>query len=120
MSWKPWPKGDEKGLVRYVLPNVASGVRLAVGREDLLAAGKRRELLQTIYESLLTKDIRYAREKFDPILEQQQIRPPEEIFQGAGDATCLDLSLLFAGLCLGNELLPLVVVLDGHVFVVIS
>ena len=42
------------------------------------------------------------------------------ILQGSGDGTCLDLALLFAGLCLGNELLPLVVVLDGHAFVAVS
>ncbi|WP_413935836.1 hypothetical protein [Nitrospira sp. BLG_1] len=120
MNWPPWPKGNEKDLARYALPDVADGIRLAVGRDDLLAKRKHPELLRAIYEALLTRDIRYAREKFDPILEQQLIRHPEKILAGAGDATCLDLSLLFAGLCLGNELLPLVVVLDGHVFVVVS
>lgn len=120
MSWEPWPKGHEKALARYALPGVASEVRLAVGRDDLLSSREHCKLLQAIYESLLTRDIRYAREKFDPILEQQSIRHPEEMLLGAGDATCLDLSLLFAGLCLGNELLPLIVVLNGHVLVVVS
>lgn len=120
MSWPPWPKGNEKDLARYALSDVADRVWLAVGRDDLLAERKHRELLRAMYEALLARDIRYAREKFDPILEQQIIRHPKEILEGAGDATCLDLSLLFAGLCLGKELLPLVVVLDGHVFVVVS
>ncbi len=120
MAWPPWPKGNEKDLAKYVLPSVAGRVKLSAVREDLLKLGKRRELLEEIYKALLKYDIRYAREPFDSTLEQQRIRTPAEILKGAGDATCLDLALLFAGLCLGNQLLPLVVVLDGHALVAIS
>src|SRR5262245_3719412 len=109
MAWPPWPKANEKALVSYVLADTAESVRLAVSRDDLLAQGKRRELVEAIYAALLERDIRYAREVYDPTLEQQVIRPPQTILQGAGDATCLDLVSLFAGLCLGNELLPLLV-----------
>ena len=120
MAWPPWPKTNEKGLASYVLPGTAEWLRLEVSRDDLLARGQHRELLEAIYAALLKRDIRYAREPFDPTLEQQLIRDPEAVLQGAGDATCLDLALLFAGLCLGNELLPLVVVLDGHALVAVS
>jgi tetratricopeptide (TPR) repeat protein len=50
----------------------------------------------------------------------QIVRPPGEILTGAGDGTCLDLALLFAGVALGKELLPLVVVLEGHALVAVS
>jgi hypothetical protein len=120
MAWQPWPKGSEKDLAKYVLPSVAGRVKLSAVRDDVLRLGKRRELLEEIYKALLKYDIRYAREPFDPTLEQQRIRTPAEILKGAGDATCLDLALLFAGVCLGNQLLPLVVVLDGHALVAVS
>jgi hypothetical protein len=120
MAWPSWPKTDEKGLARYVRPDIAGQLRLKVVRDDLLARGERRELLEAIYAALLKSDIRYARELFDPTLDVQLIRDPEVILKGAGDGTCLDLALFFAGLCLGNELLPLVVVLDGHALVAVS
>ena len=120
MAWPSWPKTDEKGLARYVRPDIAGQLRLKVVRDDLLARGERRELLEAIYAALLKSDIHYARELFDPTLDVQLIRDPEVILKGAGDGTCLDLALFFAGLCLGNELLPLVVVLDGHALVAVS
>lgn len=95
-------------------------LRLEVNRDDLLRHGLRHKLLEAIYSALLKRDIRYAREPFDPTLEEQLIRDPEMILQGSGDATCLDLAVLFSGLCLGNELLPLVVVLNGHALVAVS
>ncbi len=120
MAFPPWPKGNEKALAAYAIADTAGIVRLPVRRDDLLAQGRRQELLEAIYNSLLNYDIRYAREIFDPTLEQQRIREPQVILRGSGDATCLDLALLLAGLCLGNELLPLVLVLDGHALVAIS
>jgi hypothetical protein len=120
MAWPSWPKTDEKGLARYVCRDIAGQLRLKVVRDDLLARGERRELLEAIYAELLKSDIRYARELFDPTLDVQLIRDPKVILKGAGDGTCLDLALFFAGLCLGNELLPLIVVLDGHALVAVS
>ncbi len=121
MAWPCWPKTDEKGLARYVRPDIAGQLRLGgIVRDDLLARGHQRKLLEAIYAELLKSDIRYARELFDSTLDVQLIRDPEVILKGAGDGTCLDLALCFAGLCLGNELLSLVVVLDGHALVAVS
>jgi hypothetical protein len=120
MSWPPYAKGDEKGLARYVIPAAAARLKLSVNRDDLLAQGAREELLKAMYTSLLEREVRYARELYDPRLEQQLIRDPFAILDGSGEGTCLDLALLFAGLCLAHELLPLVVVLDGHALVAVS
>src|SRR5258705_3939914 len=121
MDWPAWPKTDEKGLSRYVCPEAAGRFRVrGIVRYDLLARGRPQELLERIYDELLKSDVRYARELPDVKQDVQPVRPPEVILNGAGDATCLDLALLFAGLCLGNELLPLVVVLNGHALVAVS
>ena len=67
MAWPPWPKGHEKALASYALANIAGRLRLAgVVRDDLLVRGKRKELLQAIYETLVKRDIRYAREPSTP------------------------------------------------------
>jgi hypothetical protein len=63
---------------------------------------------------------RYARELYHPDDMVQRIRDPDVMLEGGGDATCLDLALLFAGACLGKELLPLVIIVDGHAFAAVS
>lgn len=121
MAWPAWPKTNEKMLASYVLPQLAARLKLAQSRDDVLARPNGRlELLSLIYDALIAKDLRYAREEYDPESEHQRIRDTELLLEGAGDATCLDLALLFAGVCLGNELLPLVVVVRGHAFVAVS
>jgi hypothetical protein len=115
MIWPPWPKANEKSLAAYVLPWLADHVRLAVK-----PGGDRFSVIAAIYESLAGEDIRYACEAYNPDLELQQIRDPIDILDGAGDGTCLDLSLLFASVCLGKELIPIVVVMRDHAFVVVS
>ena len=41
----------------------------------------------------------------------QRVRSPEEVVGGVG--TCLDLAVLFSGLCLNMRLLPMLVLLRG-------
>ena len=121
MPWAAWAKINDKGLAQYVLPQIANRVRLSITRDDALTKpGGRRDVTEAIFNALCTFDIRYARPLYNPIQEQQTIRAPETILDGSGDGTCLDLALLFAGVALGNELLPLVVVLDGHAVVAVS
>ena len=120
MGWAPWPKADDKGIARYVLPSTADELRLGVNRDDLLAQGRIREVVEAIYDALCARGIHYARERYDPEKRQQIIRTPAALLHGGGEGTCLDLALLFAGICLGRDLLPLVVVLRGHALVAVS
>ena len=115
MPWAAWAKINDKGLAQYVLPQIANRIRLSITRDDALTKpGGRRDVTEAIFNALCTFDIRYSRPLYNSIQEQQTIREPETMLDGSGDGTCLDLALLFAGVALGNELLPLVVVLDGH------
>jgi AAA ATPase domain len=120
MSWVAWPKDDGKGLSRYVLPEASDRVRTASAPADLEARGELDAVAREIYDALAIRDIRWARARYHPDDALQIVRPPGDILTGAGDGTCLDLALLFAGVALGKELLPLVVVLEGHALVAVS
>ena len=115
-----WSKIDRLGLARFVPSDAGLLVRLspAINPHDLLTRGDFQGLARGIYEALVGKGIRYGNEKFDTSDETQLIRTPEEILQGQG--TCLDLALLFCGLCLYYDLLPLPIVLEGHALAAFS
>lgn len=119
MSWE-WPKTDRAGLARYVLPDAAELFEIEVNRNDLSRnAEGRKMLLDAIYFSLQSQKLRYALEKYHPNDATQLIRSPAEIL-GRKEGTCLDLALLFCGVCLGNELLPVMVLVEGHAFAAVS
>jgi hypothetical protein len=50
----------------------------------------------------------------------QRIRAPFEIFQDPREGTCLDLALVFCSLCLGFDLLPILIITDGHALAAVS
>ncbi|MFC5260570.1 AAA family ATPase [Kribbella qitaiheensis] len=120
MTWPVWPKGNEKALAGYVLASTAGSVRLASPTADAHAAGNLSLILRELYEALLAMDIRWSREMYRADEARQEVRPPDAILRGAGDGTCLDLALLLAGAALGKDLLPIVVVLDGHALIAVS
>ena len=121
-----WSKDNEKGLARYVVAqnwgvegtDLANIVR---DKHDLFNKGKHLEVVETIYNALSSIGAKY-----DPALESelgdpnQNIIRPEKLVSGAKAGACLDFSLLFCGLCLKYDLLPTLVMLKGHTFVVIS
>jgi hypothetical protein len=120
-DWPKWRKAADTTLVSYVTPDAVEQLRrLGVNRYDLQRRGDRRAVIQAIYESLLRSDIRYAPEKYHPSEAVQEIRSPAEVLVRPGEGTCLDLALLFCGLCLGFDLLPLLIVLEGHALAAVS
>jgi hypothetical protein len=119
MSWPNWSVDERSTLARYVLSDVAQQISLGVVRDDAIKRGDRLTVVHAIYDALLKLQLHYSREVWSPQDGPQVIRDPAAIFRG-GNATCLDLALLFAGTCLGHELLPLVVLVEGHAFVAVS
>jgi tetratricopeptide (TPR) repeat protein len=122
MEWK-WPKVDDKGLARFINSVAGNFVRLSENRQDLLQREDgRRQLIEAIYNTLLNLDkkIRYAPEKYHPSEATQLIRKPCEIIDSPGEGTCLDLAAFFCGVCLANDLLPLLIVLEGHALAAVS
>jgi hypothetical protein len=119
--WGPWAKANPADLARYAVPWSTRFVSLEENAHDLSQRpGGRRALVQTIYDALLGKQIRYSLEPHDPSPNKQRIRTPQEILEAPRQGTCLDLALLFSGLCLGYELLPVLVVAGGHALVTVS
>jgi hypothetical protein len=122
MEWK-WSNANEKDLARFVNEQ-AINLLGPLPVEDRLQLVQnesgRRTLVKAIYETLLSKRIHYAFEKYQPEDEIQRIRTPVEILSSPGEGTCLDLALLFCSLCFGYDLLPLLILVEGHAFVAVS
>jgi hypothetical protein len=122
MEWK-WAKANEKDLAGFVNEKAIQLLdKLPIkDRTQLLTNPEgRKAIVKAIYETLVNKNIPYAFEKYQPEDETQLIRTPVEILSTPGEGTCLDLSLLFCGLCLGYDLLPLLIVIEGHAFAAVS
>jgi len=121
-SWPPWPRVDHHALAGYVTPE--AGDLLAVnGISAYDATGApagRRAVAQAIYDTLEKQGIRYALESYHPSDSLQIIRTPAQILYAPKEGTCLDLALLFCGLCMTSELLPLLIILDGHALAAVS
>lgn len=125
MPWDPpWSKADERGLARYVVPDAIQLLALPKNRTDITAAADRRrgrmELVQLIYETLVARTIHYALETYLDKQEVQPIRTPAEVLEAPREGTCLDLTALFCGLCLGYDMVPVLVRVQGHAFAMVS
>jgi hypothetical protein len=118
MKWEPWSRNDPQGLSRYVTSEAKQWLALDVNRFDV--GDQRRVIIQAIYNALVAKDIRYNLEDYHPAERLQHIRTPAEILDAPREGTCLDLAALFCGLCLGNELLPILIVVEGHALAAVS
>ncbi|WP_422929048.1 formylglycine-generating enzyme family protein [Singulisphaera sp. PoT] len=124
-DWPPWSKIDQIGLARYVTIEAKSWVAIIDPNVPPVPAtnpADRKKLAEAIYQALRSRDFptRYAIEKLNWAESTQRIREPGEILEAPREGTCLDLAVLFAGLCLGYRLLPIVVVLKGHAFALVS
>lgn len=111
---EPWSRYDDRGLARYITIEGNGGFDLKLDRQVESATPEGRlRIARAIYDEFLSRKIRYANERYHPSDILQPIRTTEEIFS-EHEGTCLDLAALFCGACLSYELLPVIVVLDGH------
>jgi len=119
---RKWSKIDELDLVRFVDPNARAHFPIRVNLLDLQheAVGLR-QIAKEIYNALLLKNIQYSLEPRTTSQWQptQEIRLAQDIL-AKREGTCLELALLFCGLCLGYELVPILIVLDQHALVAVS
>lgn len=122
MEWK-WSKANEKDLARFVNEKAIQLLDKLPIDDRLKLLNKpsgRRKVVEAIYQTLAQKGIRYDIEKYQPEAETQRIRTPVEILNTPGEGTCLDLAILFCSLCFGYDLLPLLVLIEGHAFAAVS
>ena len=79
-----------------------------------------RQMIEAVYKALAKREVRYALEEYDSSQDSQQIRTPAEILVSKNQGTCLDLAVLFCGMCLRYELIPLLIVSGNHAWVAVS
>jgi hypothetical protein len=130
-----WEKEDYYQLARLANPKSSELVKLKVNHNDLVADKRLNELVEAIYETLREEGINYGLESIPrsesrtSVLTYQLVRLPSEIMNAnKREGTCLDLALFFSGVCLGYELLPLLIALgdpeenedNRHVLVAVS
>jgi HEAT repeat protein len=122
MTREAWLKSDKKGLARYVHKEAGQFLPLSQNQLDLLKQPNGRHLLiEVIYNTVCNLSIQYALEKYDQSNDTQQIiREPSEIIGSPRQGTCLDLAAFFCGVCLTYELLPLLIIIEGHALVAVS
>jgi hypothetical protein len=123
MKWPDWEISEQHvpRLARYVDPE-AAGVPLGAylrGQWEHSEAALAR--IAELYRLISSKDIAYAKDPWNPARfddsgssHRQRIRTPAEVLQGVG--SCLDLSLLFAGMAIAANIRPLLAItLDATV-----
>jgi hypothetical protein len=119
--WPPWSRMDHRGLARFITPLASRWLPLPISRFDLASQpDQQRMIARAIYGALKERNIRYALEEYHPSRALQPIRTPPEVIIAPQEGTCLDLAALFCGLCLANELLPILIVIKGHALAAIS
>jgi hypothetical protein len=120
MSWH-WSRHSPAELARFVTKGSARWLGLRESPLDYPESRDgRKALIRSIYDALHRKNIRYDREQYDPAVYSQIVRPPNEILGWPGRGTCLDLVLLFCGLCLDFDLLPALIGFRGHAIAAVS
>ncbi|MGA9769877.1 MAG: hypothetical protein WBV94_12605 [Blastocatellia bacterium] len=120
MTWR-WYKEDHFGLVYFVSREARNILMPDLNILDLIQSENgNREIVKIIYNTLLEKRVQYALEPGRSTKIAQEIRNPSEVLKTHKEGTCLDLSLLFCGICLGCELLPVLILLEDHALVAVS
>jgi hypothetical protein len=121
--YSEWARAEPRALARYVEPKgLPEEFKLPkyISRFDLVQSEGPRGLAAQLYVQICKQAIQYDLAPFDPHSEVTQlIRKPETLL-AEKRGTCLDLAVLFAAMCLANDLLPLIVVVEGHAFVGLS
>ncbi|MBV9141170.1 MAG: tetratricopeptide repeat protein [Pseudonocardiales bacterium] len=127
-SWPSWRVGDAESLAAYV----QTGVAPALLPDDLNrrlrgpGAGSRLERARALFEVLAERGIHYVHEPSISPVGKQQIRPPDQVLARPGEGTCVDLAVIYAGMCLDAGLHPIIALLDptrpgeaGHAVVIL-
>lgn len=117
-----WTKAEKEGLAKFATDSALQLFQLDVSSFDLIREKQFEPLIEAIYNTLVEQKIQYDRDKYPPFETEQRIRTPVEILSRTQtrQGTCLDLALLFCGLCLGYNLLPKLILLEGHALVAVS
>jgi hypothetical protein len=117
----PWHRKEECELPCYVQKNILRFIGADFDRLSLAHQPQgHKKIAEEIYHRLLKKEIIYDNPKFSKNSGKQHIRDAEDILYSSRRGTCLDLAVLYAGLLLDVELLPVLILIEGHALVAVS
>lgn len=134
MSWF-WNKHDDLELARFVIhakdsEAVKTFIDQAIQSSHLPQSDYdfhqtqndgRKQLIEKIYNALRQYEIEYALNEYHELSgDRQLIRTPEEILDTQRRGTCLDLAILFSAICWHYDLLPILILVEGHALVAVS
>ena len=111
-----WRTRERERLAAYVTPEAARWLPVPAAMPD---RDDRAARARAAYESLALAEIHYELEAYHPSAAIQLIRSPQEVCSAPRFATCLDLAVTYAGVCLAYELLPILVVFEDHAIVLV-
>jgi len=115
-------KTEPRALARFIPRAVPPALRLppAINRLDLLHQEGVEALLRELYNLLRDQGITCDVQPPDLEIEARQPVRTIDTILAEKRGTFLDLSLLFCAVCLAHDLVPLLIVLEGHAFVAVS
>lgn len=105
--WKWW-RADPTKLATYVNPTAYEGSQLVPANVAELRNQPVRAA-RALYERLHQRLIHYDLEPLRAESNNQEVRPPHVVFEDRR-GTCLDLALIYAGMCLAARLRPFVAI----------
>jgi hypothetical protein len=127
-AWPLWQSGDAAALNQYVQVGVVRRLLPAELARRLPGPGPvpRLDRARLAYDVLSDAGISYRNEPATSRRGGQEIRPPDQVLHRPREATCLDLALVYAGMCLDAGLHPLIALCQapiagdpGHAVVIV-
>ncbi|MER5790531.1 hypothetical protein [Streptomyces sp. NPDC001980] len=113
--WEKWKKTEPARLSSYVNPEAVARRFGSLGPTHAQRSADLRHAVRQVYDHVVGQKLPYETATIDSTgfhEAEQVIRPPAAMMTEGGN--CLELSLLFAGMCIRHKLRPLVVLLDDH------
>ena len=116
-----WSVAAPSDLACFVTPDARRWLTLGRPGYDLdERPDARLETVSAIYEALSTRHLTFADRPHDDDDPLREVRTSEQLLGAGQPGDALDLAVLFAGLALGNGLLPVMVVFDDHAVALVS
>lgn len=118
-----WHRTESRTLARCVRP-AALPTQLRwprdANRRDVATSSGILGLVELLYKQLLQQGFHYDIAPANGFSDTIQLIRKGSTIVAEGQATCLDLSLVFAAMCLDSGLCPILVLLQGHALVGVS
>lgn len=112
-----WPRADDRSLARFVQPQaLPKALRWPtdLNRRDVLTSSGIQGVAERLYNQLWAQALQYELAPLNPSSAATQLIRKAAVVVEEKQATCLDLAVWFAAMCLDNELLPILILLEGH------